>query len=181
MVTEETIILALTGSNSAWSIIRRSIEKVSNIVVNKIIFDRSYHDDIKSEIFIRIRNNLLLYDPEKASFETWCNKISENYCKAFIIKLKRKRDNDSAYQSSSISTSLCFNDFTELYVEEIKDYISKIASESHNIVLVLRFIDEYKYKEIAEEQSMSINTVKSIIKKYKNKIHQFVRENLMCI
>lgn len=117
--------------------------------------------DAAQEALIRIYTKINTYE-EKAQFRTWVQRIVTNIC---IDKFRRKRPSVSIDEHEWVFES---RDNVEVEVltayaaEEIRDAIGKLP-EHHRNVVVLRYLQDFSYNEIADSLDLPLNTVKSYL------------------
>jgi RNA polymerase sigma factor (sigma-70 family) len=157
--------------------------------IYRIIKDRDIAEDILSETFLLIVQNIRQYDPSRGAFSTWAYNIAQHASFAWLNQEKRqdslrKHNSETIYKFSRNETS-------EVEVEETEekyDYIDspqKKKSESEilfgklhqrAVYEIQRLSDVYRecvfdreirgmtYKEIAIKHGILMNTVKSKIR-----------------
>lgn len=121
--------------------------------------------DLVQETFHKAFINLSMYKPEY-QFSTWLFAIAKN----LIIDYSRKRS--VPIVESHIAEIKNSPEDKLISYQEAKSLIDKINSleEPYRRVAQLRFIYEYAYIEIAQELGLTINTVKTRIKRAKEKL-----------
>jgi len=117
--------------------------------------------DASQEALIRIYTKIGSYE-EKALFRTWVQRIVTNIC---IDKFRRKRPSVSIDEHEMVFEA---GDNVEAAVlsvyeaEEIREAIHRLP-EHHRSVVVLRYLHDFSYNEIAEALNLPLNTVKSYL------------------
>ncbi len=125
-------------------------------------------DDITAETFVKIWKNLKKYKPEQ-SFKTWIFAIARN---TTIDWLRKRKDVVfSDFESSEGSNVLIdtmkdsspLADEIAIATEEKKVLSEKVAKLSpvYQTVLVMRYNEEFTFREIGEILNKPIDTVKS--------------------
>jgi RNA polymerase sigma-70 factor (ECF subfamily) len=136
-------------------------------------------DDVTQEVLIRIWNNIGSFNIKAA--KSWIMKTTHNLCIDYLRKkqnsLKREINLDS---NMSISTTGTLTD-TEVRVrkEFLKNKIQEgIDNLPQNLksVFVLYELQGFKYQEISETLSMSLNSVKVYLLRARKKLQEDLRE-----
>ncbi|GAB7386599.1 RNA polymerase sigma factor SigW [Bacillaceae bacterium] len=121
------------------------------------------HDamDASQEALIRIYTRIRSFE-EKAKFSTWVQRIVTNVC---IDKLRKKNE---TYSIDEYEIEIRDDNDVEKVLErkaaatEIREAIEQLP-EHHRTVVILRYIQEFSYHEIAETLGLPLNTVKSYL------------------
>ncbi len=134
-------------------------DKVRNLVY-LTLGNVDYVDDISQDVFISVYHKLNEFRFE-SKFTTWLYRITINKCKDYLRKKKVRsifvsiEDNDRNYGTKSISENI---DIPNL----VKSAIEKLP-EKLRIPLIMRDIEGYSYKEIADDLGTEVGTIKSRI------------------
>jgi RNA polymerase sigma factor (sigma-70 family) len=117
--------------------------------------------DAAQEALIRIYTKIGSYE-EKAQFRTWVQRIVTNIC---IDKFRRKRpsvsidEHELVFQSGDSVEGEVFSAYAS---EEIREAIGQLP-DHHRTVVVLRYLQDFSYNEIADSLGLPLNTVKSYL------------------
>ncbi|MBN2532248.1 MAG: sigma-70 family RNA polymerase sigma factor [Spirochaetales bacterium] len=138
-----------------------------------ILFIRSFPrikdeaDDHAQEIFMKVFLSLDSYNLFY-SFSTWFYRIARNYC---IDVLRKKTTHEGKNvnirkieKSNQLSPEDILIQKEELYI--LNKFINKV-SEREKQILILRYSENLKYREIAEILQLNSSTVRSIVRKLK--------------
>lgn len=119
--------------------------------------------DATQDALIKIYKSFSSFE-QKAKFLTWAQRIVTNVC---IDKYRKRKDSISIDENEFV-----LNDYGTNYVEEefertmmaneLRQAIDKLP-EHHRIVVIMRYIQDLSYKEIAEAVDLPLNTVKSYL------------------
>ncbi|MBI9073121.1 MAG: sigma-70 family RNA polymerase sigma factor [Melioribacteraceae bacterium] len=148
------------GDKTAFNkLVTKHKDKVRNLVF-LTLGDSDYVDDISQDVFISIFHKLGEFRFE-SKFTTWLYRITVNKCRDYLRK-KRVRsifvpmlDSDEGPSTRMRSESI---DVPGLVRKAIVRLPEKLR-----IPLILRDIDGFSYKEIAEKLDCEVGTVKSRI------------------
>lgn len=166
---------AAAGSQKAYRELLRRYEKPVFAMAYRMVRDRALAEDLAQETFIRAFNAIGSYNP-RYKFSSWIFKIANNLT---IDHLRRKRlDTVSIHGSphavtedEQARTSLDLespDERPDAYVEnmelasEIEAAIGQLRPEYKSVTL-LRHVEGYSYKEIAEIMKLPLGTVKTYI------------------
>ncbi|MEK9196847.1 RNA polymerase sigma factor [Ureibacillus sp. 179-F W5.1 NHS] len=143
--------------------------RAATIVMNNNHF---YAKDAVQETFIRVYQNIHLYDPSKP-FKPWFYKILLNECNRI---LKRNSNVISiGDRIGMLEQEGHLKEEMSRYVEyeNLYDAIQKL--DYHNrIPIILKYLNGFKEQEIAEIMDENINTIKSRLLKGKQKLKRFL-------
>lgn len=120
--------------------------------IYKMTYSKEDTEEILQDVFIKVYNNLYRYD-SRYSFSTWIYRIALNTFKTAYKKKKRKLmhvsidDFDKDIISDFGSPDIVF-EIKENYMD-IVGIINKLKEEQ-KVILILRYIKDFSYKEIAE-------------------------------
>jgi RNA polymerase sigma factor (sigma-70 family) len=122
-------------------------------------------EDMLQEGLISVFKELKQYDPKKASFSAWSNKVMVNAALQHLRKWKKMNFSDDI---EDYKNNFSYDEevFTKLGVKEITTMVQKLP-EGYRIVFNLYVMEGYKHKEIAEMLSISESTSKTQLLKAK--------------
>ncbi len=173
---EINIVLAeLQNQNkSVYKNVFNQFYKGMVLYANNFLFDQQASEDVVQEVFISLWENAK--DIEiKISLKAYLYAMVRNKCLNYLKSLKVTDD----FNLIDLSSMLTIEDDLDLISEEEKTIvygqILKIVEtfpESMQQIFKLKFIENYKYLEIADELGISVNTVKTQLSRAKIKINQ---------
>jgi RNA polymerase sigma-70 factor (ECF subfamily) len=161
-VVEPALIKAAqAGDQEALVTLLREIENQVYRTAYYLLKNEQDALDASQDALIRIYTKIDSYE-EKAQFRTWVQRIVTNIC---IDKFRRNRpsvsidEHDMVFQSGdNVETDV----LSAYAAEEIREAIGKLP-EHHRTVIVLRYLQDFSYNEIAESLNLPLNTVKSYL------------------
>jgi len=146
-------------------------------------------DDVCSRSFEKAFRQIGTFDSSKGQFFTWLKTIARNTALDFIATEKRRHPKDQFIYlddeqkhhnvQDKYPTSDKNAEETMIFEEEQETtlgYINKLP-QLYKEVAQKRLIDGMKYKEIAEELGLELNTVKTRINRAKNMIENMKKMN----
>lgn len=175
---EEVLAFSVKDPN-AFKIIVERYEKAFLRKARSIIGYREDAYDIVQETFTKIYLNAHRFKTvEGASFKSWGYKILINVTFTWYAKLKKERDNVFRLDPELDDILEDPKSMGILEKEGIRDYVvSILASMPDNFSEALRkfFIEEKSQKEIADEEGISVEAIKTRIHRAKK---EFMKKSL---
>ncbi len=124
--------------------------------------------DAVQEAFIRVCRNIMFYDEEKP-FKPWFYRILVNECNRIMKRRSKVIPIDQYLDDHSMGSQIDdykFEEYEELYAA------IQGLSEINRIPIILKYLNSFSEKEIAEILDVNINTVKSRLFKGREKLKQ---------
>ncbi|OHD06485.1 MAG: hypothetical protein A2Y41_00175 [Spirochaetes bacterium GWB1_36_13] len=175
---DKEIIFALLngGSPDDFGILVKKYEKLVFRILHKFFYfkDRSMIEDAAQEVFMTIYEKLDRYNPDY-SFLNWLYTLTVNKAKKLLRKEKIK--NFFPLFEEIVETEEKKGNLEE---EEIKLWLwkeIKTLPVKYQIILVLYYTENLSTTEIAEIMEESENTVKSKLKRAREKLKISLSEN----
>ncbi len=134
-------------------------------------------EDIVQDIFLKVIRSINSFNRKKASFSTWIFRIAHNLCVDLIRKQGRRKTYSiisakDDYKGPAVTEETLadpgksieqeYDDEQE--VKELNDCIEKLPKEQEKQALLLYYINEKVYREIADIMKRSISLVRNLIK-----------------
>jgi len=179
----ELINKAKKGDIRAFEELIIGYEKDIYNIAYRMLGNANDAEDVSQEVCIKIYKSLNIYN-NKSKLYTWIYKITINTC---IDEIRKNRKNIGLkYIDENINVGESeilqqYKDDKELtpedkYIkkEEKSDILQKInmLDPDHRAVIILRYINNLEYEEIAESLECSLGTVKSRINRAKKKLQE---------
>jgi len=139
--------------------------------------DTMYVDDICCRSFEKAFRQIASYDPEKSQFITWLKRIARNTALDLLEQENRSRsqfvsiddetsqviiaDSYSDQEESPLESIIRTEntEYTRLCIDRLPELYREVATK--------RLVDGLQYKEIAQELSMELNTVRTRLRRAK--------------
>lgn len=128
-------------------------------------------NDLLQETFMKAYTNLDKYDP-KYPFEVWLNTIARNTFLDYIRKNNVKNrilvvdsERVSELEVEDTDDNVVLNERSDILMDKIAT-----LEEKYRVVMELRYKAGLDYKDIAKELNMSIDTVKTRLRRGKEKL-----------
>jgi RNA polymerase sigma factor (sigma-70 family) len=174
VVEPELIKAAQSGDRDALITLLREIETHVYRTAYYIVGNEQDAADASQEALIRIYTKINSYE-EKAQFKTWVQRIVTNIC---IDKFRRTKPTVSMDEHDMV-----FPTGNNVEDEVVSSYIAKDIHEAieklpehHRAVVVLRYLQDFSYNEIADSLDLPLNTVKSYLFRARQQLHILLHE-----
>nr|WP_207952101.1 sigma-70 family RNA polymerase sigma factor [Paenibacillus turpanensis] len=152
---------AQSGDRDALITLLREIEHHVYRTAFYILNNEQDAADAAQEALIRIYTKIQSYE-EKAQFKTWVQRIVTNIC---IDKFRKAKPTVSIEEHN-----LVFRNERDVEQEVMTGYLAQDIRaaieqlpEHHRAVVVLRYLQDFSYNEIADSLDLPLNTVKSYL------------------
>lgn len=171
-IPNEMVMRAAQGDISAFGEIYKATSGFVYNIALRITGNRSDADEVTQDVFIRIHRNLRDFG-FRSAFRTWVYRVAANaalnYCK------KRARDNRGAvgYDPLLHDTAAPDTAGAERDRREAERKVASLLDEldpDQRACIVLREIEGLDYRSIAEVLRININTVRSRLKRAREKL-----------
>lgn len=174
MVEQQLIRDAQAGDRDALITLLREIETHLYRTAYYILGNEQDALDAAQEALIRVYTKINSYE-EKALFKTWVQRIVTNIC---IDKFRRKKPTVSIEEHNMVfaTDSNVEEHFIASYVaKDIHEAIDQLP-EHHRAVVVLRYLQDFSYNEIAESLDLPLNTVKSYLFRARRQLQTLLQD-----
>lgn len=128
--------------------------------------DRDEAEDMMQEGLISIFKEIKQYDPGKASFSAWSNKIMVNAALQHLRKWKKLKFNQNI-DEYDMEIPIQEEAYSKIGAKELTEMVQQLP-DGYRTIFNLYVMEGYKHREIAEMLSISENTSKTQLLKAKN-------------
>jgi RNA polymerase sigma factor (sigma-70 family) len=174
LVEQDLIRAAQSGDRDALISLLREIETHVYRTAYYILNNEQDAMDAAQEALIRIYTKIDSYE-EKAQFKTWVQRIVTNIC---IDKFRRTKASVSIEEHNMV-----FPTDNNVEQEVLSSYAAKdireaihLLPEHHRTVVVLRYLQDFSYTEIADSLGLPLNTVKSYLFRARRQLQTLLKE-----
>lgn len=170
----ELVKRAQAGDHEAMVELLRSIENSVYRSAYYMLGNEQDALDASQEALLRIYQKIHLFQ-EKAKFSTWVQRIVSNICvdrfrsqKVAIsldeheLVLADKNNVEEAVMLTSLS-------------HDVQEAINKLPKQ-YRMVIVLRYLQDFSYQEIAESLDLPLNTVKSYLFRARQQLQELLHD-----
>lgn len=134
-------------------------------------------EDLTSNVFLRCYKSIDRYDPERAAVSTWIFTIANNLLKNHY----RDSKNNASIDDMEGFEAPYEEDFDQaMRLEEIREYLDRALSELDDTkrqILLMRYYDDMKTKDIAEKLEMSPGNVRVTLTRTINQLNIQVKDD----
>ncbi|MFZ5989636.1 MAG: RNA polymerase sigma factor [Bacillota bacterium] len=175
---KELVINTLNGDMDSFSsLVLGYQERLYNFLL-RLTSCREDAEEILQDVFIRVYKYLYKFDLDM-SFSTWVYRIAVNTFKDHYKRKKRQCITCSYDGIASIAES--FNNRPEAVYERREHFIEIIKiintlKEDQKIAIILRYIQDFQYKEIAEILGISTENAKMKVSRARKTISESYRK-----
>ncbi len=181
----ELVRRCLAGDSSAYAgLVNRYQKPVFGLIV-RMLGDPGVAEEIAQESFIRAYTHLSSFDQNR-KFSSWLFRIAHN---ATIDELRKRRHTMVPLETESDADRL---DLLEVLAdqrtadperrasgsalrEDLEEILRDLRPE-YAEVMVLRFIEELAYEEIAEVMDLPLGTVKTYIHRARHRVAKLIAQ-----
>ena len=190
MKTDPDVQLMLRFRDGDEDAFRKLFSKFQDQIINfcyRFCSDRDLAEDLAQEVFLRVYRGGRRYRP-KARFSTWLYRIAVNVCLNEVRKMKKysgTQSMDRTTTDDSDDRPPEYGDKNQVPADEmisgrqrdqqIKTALRNLPKEQRAAV-VLRIYNEFSYKDIADQMSVSEGKVKTLIFRGRQALKESLRE-----
>jgi len=157
---EDSLSRAAAGESAAFTALVRKHQRLVYSLALRMLSDRHKAEDLAQDVFLQLHRNLVSIESD-AHLSFWLRKVTINRA---IDRLRR----EPKYEIVSLQESLALvsevRDDDLLLQRLLRDLVGRLPPAPRAVV-VLRYQEDLNPTEIARTLSMSINTVKSHLKR----------------
>ncbi len=170
-ISDDIIVQAAEGDISAFEMIYKVTSSFVYNVALKITFNREDAQEVTQEVFLIVHSKLKQFRGE-SSLKTWVYRIAVNCAINFARKTKGHKNSSVEYEdhlAPRVEADVHKNIEKEHYDKAVDKILSSLNQEQRTCV-ILRNIEGLSYEQIAETLQININTVRSRLKRAREKI-----------
>jgi RNA polymerase sigma factor (sigma-70 family) len=174
VVEQQLIRDAQSGDRDALITLLREVESHVYRTAYYILGNEQDAMDAAQEALIRIYTKIRSYE-QKAQFKTWVQRIVTNIC---IDKFRRAKPSVSIEEHNMVFTSErnVEDEIMSSYTaKDIHEAIDKLP-DHHRAVVVLRYVQDFSYNEIADSLDLPLNTVKSYLFRARQQLQSLLQD-----
>ena len=157
----------------------QNVDRYFRFVLGNYSCSQTQAQDIVSEAFVKIRNNIEKYKPG-GSFESWCWTLLKN-CALDHLKKKTETSFSTITKNSDmefdVEDEFDMNDFlNQNFVwDKIKQAILQL-DEKYREAILLRFVEDMEYSQIAKELKTSQENIRQRISRWLKLLKQSLKD-----
>lgn len=158
---DELVALLKQQSREGFNYLYRQYSAVLYGVINKVVYDEHIAQDVLQEVFVKIWNNIGLYNSQKGRLYTWMLNIARN---AAIDKLRSKGEimKGKIHKGEDVVNNLSGVMKTEQMTDGIglRKMVSELKPE-HESIIDLAYYKGFTMEEISQTLNVPVGTVKT--------------------
>ncbi|MBF0505129.1 MAG: RNA polymerase sigma factor [Candidatus Omnitrophica bacterium] len=169
-ISEDILTRASQGDIQAFEEVYKTTSSFVYNVALRIVNNQEDAKEVTQEVFIIIYNKLKNFRFESA-FKTWVYRITANYAINFAKKNSRIKTApfDEALGEGAVENEAEAHIEEEHQSQAVENLLKEINPDQRACV-VLRNIEGLSYQEIAKALNININTVRSRLKRAREKL-----------
>ena len=172
----------LGGDADAFEhIVKKYEKKVYNLAL-RYLKNRDDALDLSQEVFIQVYNNLAQFRGD-SQFSTWIYRVTYNKCVDMLRKTQKLRrnvvmstDDENFFETRDRRASIEENYEGRETLVTVMKIIDTLPSEQRDVV-ILRYIKDLSYSQIADVHEIAEGTVKSRLNRARLKIKEQLKES----
>ena len=175
-LSDDIIIRAREGDIGSFEIIYKATAGFVYNVAYRIVHNAQDAEEVTQEVFLNVHQKLKNFRLE-SSLKTWIYRITVNCAINYSKRETRVREKKTEYYGNLNPWQLLSDSASENHRhKEITELFLKILNPDQRICVVLRSIEGLSYQQIADTLKISINTVRSRLKRAREKLLAMRRE-----
>ena len=177
-ISNDILISASQGDVRSFEAIYKITAGFVYNVAYRIVNNREDAQEVTQEVFLIIYRKLKDFRFD-SSFKTWVYRVTANCAVNFAKKTSKTKNKTVQYDDALIAGSV-FNEAEEHIDREhhakTVDELLKAVNPEQRACVVLRNMEGMSYQKIAETLNVNINTVRSRLKRAREKMLAFKKE-----
>lgn len=177
-ISQDILEQAAQGNLAAFEKVYKMYNRFVYNVALRMCRNNETAQDVSQEVFITIYNKLDKFRFE-SSFKTWIYRITVNTSINTLKKSSKMRDKSVEFDDQYDYGQSNHGVDTGIVREEQSDLVDRLLgylNTEQRACMILRSIEGLRYDEIAESLKIPINTVRSRLKRAREKLLQIRNE-----
>ncbi len=152
----------------AWNVLVKKYWNDVYRIVYRLVFDKEIAKDITQEIFLKLMDNIKIFDVKRGNFRSWLNSISKNYTIDYLrknkMRLLQQKEDVSELCKWGVGSEVHEDPYLRLRRYEKKEFLRSCLmelKEDYRTVIVMRDIENLSYEEMVEVLGIPLGTLKS--------------------
>lgn len=171
-ITQEILTKAAAGDLKAFETIYRETSSFVYNVAFRVINNKEDTEEVVQEVFLTVHHKLKEFRFE-SSFKTWIYRVTVNHAINMAKKMSKIRDKAMVYDEQIHPVPVAAeieNKMEREHSEGIVGELLNAINPDQRACVVLRNIEGLSYEEIAKTLKININTVRSRLKRAREKM-----------
>lgn len=180
-ISEESIKKAALGDEASFEEIYKAYSRFVYNVALRMVRDQQAAEEVAQDVFMALFRKLKTFQ-FKSSLKTWIYRITINMSINYAKK-NRNKSKEAYEYDDRINSYPGVNEVTQTvnkeYYENIVGKLLDMLNPEQRACIVLRNIEGLSYEEIAQSLNTNINTVRSRLKRAREKLLS-LRKEVIC-
>lgn len=177
---EELVSLTLKNQEDFLYLINRYQAKLGRYIRRIAGVGKEDTEDLLQDVFIKVYQNLNSFDTS-LKFSSWVYRITHNEVISHWRKSK-SRPEEITYEVDTILNGLTddvdiIGDVDQKYLRQNIDKVLGTMDMKYREVLILKFLEDKDYKEIADILKKPMGTVATLINRAKSQFRKKLKES----
>lgn len=158
--TDDSLFRARAGEQAAFTALVRRHQRLVYSLALRMLSDRHTAEDLAQDVFLQLHRSLTSIESD-AHLSFWLRKVTINRA---IDRLRREPRYETVSLEEAVALASEASDGDPLLQTRLRELVGELLPAPRAVVL-LRYQEDLDPAEIARTLSMSINTVKSHLKR----------------
>jgi RNA polymerase sigma-70 factor (ECF subfamily) len=171
-IAQDTIMKAAQGDEESFEEIYRAYSGFVCNVAFRMVQDTQKAEEITQEVFVTVFRKLNTFQ-HKSTLKTWLYRITVNMSINYIKKIQKDTFRMVEYDETMVPDKA----ESEIQIKDNKEYhegiirkLLALLNPDQRACVVLRNIEGMSYAEVARSLNININTVRSRLKRAREKL-----------
>lgn len=166
MEIQQSVLAVQNGDSTQYRTIIEHYEHKVFATVMRIVRNKAIAEDLVQDIFIKAYNNISKYQ-STGSFNAWLYRLAVHHCLDYMKKKNPQIVHDELQLADyTYPESVVLQQEKERQLQALLNELH----ETEKMVLLLRYINELSYDEIAEVLHLTHNEVRNKLHRSKKKL-----------
>mgnify|MGYP002623684940 CR=1 FL=1 len=168
--------VAVLGNKRAFDqLVRQYQEPVRRFLLSQTLGNEALCDDLAQDTFLKAYTHIGQYRGT-SSLQTWLIRIAYNAWYDYIRKTRKEASGTSTTDDAAIANATDTDYHDSALKEDIGRALAILRAEERSCI-TLQIVEGYSIDEIAHITGMPPNTVKSHLRRGKDKLANYLRQN----
>ncbi|MDR4504501.1 MAG: RNA polymerase sigma factor [Candidatus Scalindua sp.] len=171
-VTEKTITMASEGDIDSFETIYNEYSGLVHNVAFRIVRNSDEAQEVTQEVFLAVYRKLKTFKFQ-SSFKTWIYRIAVNFALNYAKKELRNQGSTVEFNNNTPLNKAIDSIDETIEKEQHEKKISTLLealNPDQRACIVLRSLEGLSYQEIADSLNINVNTVRSRLKRAREKL-----------
>ncbi len=170
-ISEDIIVKSLEGSVGSFEGIYKAYSGFVYNVAFRVVNNVDEAQEVTQDVFLTVYRKLESFK-FKSSFKTWVYRITVNLAINYVKKRSREQKHKRLYENIEFDKTIdsVSEQIEREQQEKTISTLLEALSPDQRACIVLRSIEGLSYQEIADSLNINVNTVRSRLKRAREKL-----------